>query len=147
MSIYPRKVILDVDTGIDDAWALLLMLKAEQKNLIEIIAITCCHGNAELSEVVDNVCRVLQAFGRKNIPVYKGVSKPLIPKDLSHKYSFDWLHFFGKNGFGDIDLGDSHTLDRSCVVENISAVVALHELTREFKADDKETIIIMIMSR
>ncbi|KAI5705450.1 hypothetical protein M8J75_015156 [Diaphorina citri] len=133
MSIYPRKVILDVDAGIDDAWALLLMLKAEQKNLVEIIAITCCHGNAELSEVVDNVCRVLQAFGRKNIPVYKGVSKPLIPKDLSHKYSFDWLHFFGKNGFGDIDLGDSHTLDRSCVVENISAVVALHELTREFK--------------
>jgi Inosine-uridine nucleoside N-ribohydrolase len=67
MSIYPRKVILDVDAGIDDAWALLLMLKAEQKNLIEIIAITCCHGNAELSEVVDNVCRVLQAFGRKNV--------------------------------------------------------------------------------
>lgn len=67
MSIYPRKVILDVDAGIDDAWALLLMLKAEQKNLVEIIAITCCHGNAELSEVVDNVCRVLQAFGRKNV--------------------------------------------------------------------------------
>jgi hypothetical protein len=72
--------------------------------------------------------------------VYKGVSKPLIPKDLSHKYSFDWLHFFGKNGFGDIDLGDSDTLDRSCVVENISAVVALHELTREFKGESFKTI-------
>uniref|UniRef100_A0A8D9B3E1 Inosine-uridine preferring nucleoside hydrolase n=2 Tax=Cacopsylla melanoneura TaxID=428564 RepID=A0A8D9B3E1_9HEMI len=133
MSNYPRKVILDVDAGIDDAWAILVMLRAEQKNLVEIIAITCCHGNAELPDVVDNVCRILQAFGRKNIPIYRGVSRPLIPKNLSNKYSSDWLAFFGKNGFGDVDLEDSDKIDRSCVVDNISAVVALHELTREFK--------------
>lgn len=63
----PRKVILDVDAGIDDAWAILMMLKAEEKNLVEIIAITCCHGNAELPDVLDNVCRILQAYGRKNV--------------------------------------------------------------------------------
>lgn len=69
------------------------------------------------------------------IPVYRGVSKPLIPKDYSQKYSFDWLHFFGKNGFGDVDLTDFGSVDQSCVVENISAVVALHELTREFQGE------------
>lgn len=66
----PRKVILDVDAGIDDAWAILMMFKAEEKHLVEIIAITCCKGNAELPDVVDNVCRILQAYGRKHVSTF-----------------------------------------------------------------------------
>uniref|UniRef100_A0A672IFU0 Inosine/uridine-preferring nucleoside hydrolase domain-containing protein n=1 Tax=Salarias fasciatus TaxID=181472 RepID=A0A672IFU0_SALFA len=52
-----KKIILDVDTGVDDAMAIMVALSSPN---VEVIGITCCHGNTPLDNVVTNTLRVLQ---------------------------------------------------------------------------------------
>lgn len=63
-----KYVIVDTDMGTDDAWALLLLLKAEKyfKN-IEILGITTVHGNAETTDVLRNAHRFLDVHNRKDV--------------------------------------------------------------------------------
>lgn len=63
----PMKVIVDVDAGIDDAMALLLLLAADSQKDIEILGITCCHGNTSVNNVCINVLRLLEATGRSDV--------------------------------------------------------------------------------
>ena len=55
-----RKFIIDVDTGIDDAMALLLALHAHKKGDIIIEAITLVNGNTSVENVVRNTYRLLE---------------------------------------------------------------------------------------
>ena len=52
-----QRVILDVDTGVDDAEA--IMLAVAQPHL-EVVAITCVSGNIDVQQVCSNTLRVLQ---------------------------------------------------------------------------------------
>lgn len=63
----PQYVIMDVDPGTDDAWAIAMMLKAEQTHNIQIVAITTCMGNTSISNAVRNTARVLGAFKRTDV--------------------------------------------------------------------------------
>jgi hypothetical protein len=63
----PMKVIVDVDAGVDDAMALLLLLAADKQKDIEILGITCCHGNTSVYNVCINVLRLLEAAGRSDV--------------------------------------------------------------------------------
>lgn len=67
-------VIIDVDTGIDDAVALMLALQAPQ---LDIKGVTVVAGNQTLEKTFYNTLSVVDYFGGKNIPVAKGASKPL----------------------------------------------------------------------
>lgn len=69
------RCILDVDTGIDDAFALLL---AARHPAIELIGVTCVDGNAPLEDVVRNTIAVLDAAGRPDVPVIPGAHRPLL---------------------------------------------------------------------
>jgi inosine-uridine nucleoside N-ribohydrolase len=71
----PRKVILDVDTGTDDAVAVML---AALHPAIELVACTTVRGNAEVEYCTDNTLRVLDHIGRGDIPVCEGLSRPLV---------------------------------------------------------------------
>lgn len=71
----PRPVILDVDTGVDDALAILL---AVRHPALDVRAITCTGGNAPLTQVVSNTLRVLDAAGVSTIPVGAGAHRPLL---------------------------------------------------------------------
>lgn len=70
-----KYVIVDTDLGTDDAWALLMLLKAEKcfKN-IKILAITCVAGNTTLENVVKNTYYMLHSTGRTDV-VYSFVNK------------------------------------------------------------------------
>lgn len=70
-----QKIILDVDTGGDDAVAILL---AGHHPRIELVAVTVCHGNGPLEVTLDNTLRVLQAGHLEKTPVYAGSECPLI---------------------------------------------------------------------
>ncbi|KAF3857176.1 hypothetical protein F7725_009035 [Dissostichus mawsoni] len=48
-----KKLILDVDTGVDDAHAIMMALAAPD---VEVLGITCCHGNTPLDNVLKNRC-------------------------------------------------------------------------------------------
>lgn len=63
-----KYVIVDTDMGTDDAWALLMLLKAEKcfQN-IKILAITCVSGNTSLENVVKNTYYMLHSAGRTDV--------------------------------------------------------------------------------
>ena len=74
-----QKLILDVDTGTDDAVA--IMLAALHPGL-ELVACTTVNGNVAVEYGTDNTLRVLDHIGRHDIPVYQGLSRPLVRSDF-----------------------------------------------------------------
>ena len=71
----PQKVILDVDTGGDDAAAILL---AGHHPALELVAVCAVHGNAPLAVTLDNTLRVMTAGRLEGVPVYRGAAAPLV---------------------------------------------------------------------
>ncbi|MBR2503241.1 MAG: nucleoside hydrolase [Oscillospiraceae bacterium] len=68
-------VIMDVDTGIDDAVAILVAMAAPQ---LDIKGITVVAGNQTLEKTLHNTLSVVEYFGRSDIPVAAGSSRPLV---------------------------------------------------------------------
>ena len=83
-------VILDVDTGIDDALAI---LTAVSHPGIDVLGISCVTGNASLERVVENTLRVLDVAGAPDIPVAAGAVRPLLapPRSAGHVHGEDGL--------------------------------------------------------
>jgi len=98
----PVPVILDVDTGVDDACALLL---AALHPGVELRAVTCVGGNAPVQDVVRNTLKVLEVAGRPEVPVARGAATPLLEP------SGDARHVHGADGMADLGWPSS---DRSC---------------------------------
>ncbi|NGP44878.1 nucleoside hydrolase [Bacillaceae bacterium SIJ1] len=90
------KVIMDVDTGIDDAIAISLMLGHPS---VEMLGLTTVSGNVPLEQVVQNTRR-LCTYLDASIPIYIGASKPLCRQAI-HEH-----HVHGGNGLGGVDLPD-----------------------------------------
>lgn len=74
-----RRVILDVDTGTDDAVA--IMAAALSPELV-LEAVCTVHGNTSVENTTENSLRALQAVGRGEVPVFPGAAGPLA-KDLT----------------------------------------------------------------
>ena len=70
-----KKVIIDTDPGIDDAAAILLALASPE---LSVEAITTIYGNGPVEVCTDNALRILYAADRLDVPVYRGVGKPLL---------------------------------------------------------------------
>jgi len=71
----PTPLILDVDTGIDDALALLYAVGSPDA---EIVAVTCVAGNVDARQVAENTRAVLELAGRPDIEVALGREVPLV---------------------------------------------------------------------
>ncbi len=74
-----KKLILDVDTGTDDAVAVML---AALHPALDLVACTTVNGNVEVEHCTDNTLRVLDQVGRSDISVYEGCSRPLVRPDF-----------------------------------------------------------------
>lgn len=74
MSAGRTPVILDVDTGIDDALALGLAVCSPE---IELVAVTTLAGNADVTRTTANTLAVLDWLGASKVPVHRGASRPL----------------------------------------------------------------------
>ena len=68
------RVILDVDTGIDDALAIALALRHPDAQLEAVITVA---GNVGLELTTRNTLRVLDWLGATSVPVYAGADRPL----------------------------------------------------------------------
>ena len=68
-------LILDVDTGIDDALALLF---AAASPYVELLAVTCVSGNVPARQVEQNTRSVLELAGRGDVEVALGRETPLV---------------------------------------------------------------------
>lgn len=91
----PLPVLLDVDTGGDDALALLLALASPA---LEVRGITCVAGNCALKQVVANTLTLLDAIDAPPVPVAAGMDRPILESGLSAPP----LH--GSDGMGDLGL-------------------------------------------
>ncbi|MGL4744939.1 MAG: nucleoside hydrolase [Dermatophilaceae bacterium] len=91
----PLPVLLDVDTGVDDACGLLF---AAQHPALDLRAVTCVGGNAPLPDVVRNTLRVLETAGRDDVPVAAGAGRPLIEEPVGAR------HVHGSDGMADLGL-------------------------------------------
>ncbi|CAN9498237.1 unnamed protein product [Ophioblennius macclurei] len=114
-----NKIILDVDTGVDDAQAIMVALSHPK---VEVIGITCCHGNTPLDKVLKNTLRVLNVCGRMDIPVFRGCGKPLLGRKI---HASD---YHGEDGLGDVPDPDAPGLDK---VEGRKAAQALIKMVKE----------------
>lgn len=94
-----RKMILDLDTGVDDALAIAYALADPEVDLIGIVS---SYGNNLLDICAENSLKLLELLGHTDIPVFKG---------LPHSCTTD--HFYvmqvskdihGDNGIGDVEL-------------------------------------------
>jgi pyrimidine-specific ribonucleoside hydrolase len=105
---------MDVDTGTDDALAILYALAHPD---IEVLGISCVAGNITLDQVVINTYKVLDAASAGDIPVAAGAVQPLIERARREGGSH------GPDGLAGIQLpGPSR--DPS----NMHAIELLHQL-------------------
>jgi len=74
-----KKLILDVDTGTDDAVAIML---AGLHPDLDLVAVTVVNGNVPVENCTDNTLRTLDWIGRSDIPVYQGLSHPIVREDF-----------------------------------------------------------------
>ena len=72
----PRcKLLFDVDTGVDDALALLFALGRPD---VELVGIGVVAGNVPVGVGTENTLKILQMKGREDVPVARGCDRPLV---------------------------------------------------------------------
>jgi inosine-uridine nucleoside N-ribohydrolase len=69
-----KPLLLDVDTGIDDAIAIALATTLVQH---ELVGVTTVAGNVSVDDATRNTLNVLEWIGA-DVPVYRGMSGPLV---------------------------------------------------------------------
>ncbi|MEJ7653855.1 MAG: nucleoside hydrolase, partial [Chloroflexia bacterium] len=115
------KIILDCDTGIDDAVAIAYALASPEA---EILGIGSVHGNVEADLAADNTLKLLKVAGRTEIPVALGADRPMLRPLLTAK----WVH--GEDG-----LGNSNMSPSGLKVSGEHAADQIIRLAREFPGE------------
>jgi len=101
-----EKFILDTDTGVDDAMAILQMIAAKKQGKADLLAITAVKGNCSAKDAVRNICRTLDTVGDHEVPVYYGAQEPLVVPYESDD------HYHGNDGFNDVHFDTEPDLSR-----------------------------------
>ncbi|GAA1460310.1 pyrimidine-specific ribonucleoside hydrolase RihA [Nocardiopsis exhalans] len=91
------RVFVDCDPGIDDAVALAYLAARPE---VEIVGIGAVFGNNAVDVTAQNALRLLDLYGRPDVPVAVGAARPLVqePRLAGHVH--------GGNGLGDVKLPD-----------------------------------------
>lgn len=111
----PRRIILDVDPGIDDAMAILLAVRSPE---LHIEAVTVVAGNVVVNQGATNALALLELAGRSDIPVAKGAGAPLVRRLTTAEV----IH--GEMGLGETTLPKPRTkLDERHAVDVIIDIV------------------------
>ncbi|WP_240647583.1 nucleoside hydrolase [Paenibacillus nanensis] len=137
-----KKMIIDADTGIDDALAILYALKSPS---IKVEGITTVFGNISVDRATDNTLRIIRlAQAPYDVPVVRGAAQPLergMPEFATHVH--------GMNGIGDAEIppssqealserADDFIIRKSKELEGELIVVTLGRLTNLALAVTKE---------
>lgn len=79
-----RRIIIDTDPGQDDAVALLVALASPDE--LEVLAITAVAGNVPIDLTVVNSLALVELAGRREVPVYRGASRPMVNQLRTAEY-------------------------------------------------------------
>ena len=69
------RVILDVDTGSDDAVAIATAVRCPD---LDVLAVCTVWGNLDVDDTTENTVRLLDKLGRGDVPVYKGCGNAMV---------------------------------------------------------------------
>ncbi len=83
------KIILDVDTGTDDAVALMVAALSPD---IELVGATTVNGNTAVHNCTENTLRVFDWIGLPQIPVHQGMSRPLARPQMTQLNPASRIH-------------------------------------------------------
>ena len=111
-------VILDVDTGIDDAFALLYALGRPDAHLLGVSTVV---GNVSLAAATRNTRAVLALCRRPDIPVWPGAASPLLGA------ASDASDIHGETGLGYAVLPEPPPVDAGHAVDALLAASREHE--------------------
>ena len=124
-----RKIIIDTDPGIDDAFAIIAAFKYEG---FEVLGITSVAGNKGVKLTTEN-SQKLTEFMKASCKVYKGNDEPLDNRNklimMNNNVTNDEIH--GKDGLGDVDLGFHDKLS----LGKLSAVDFILEQAAKYKGE------------
>ena len=98
------RLVLDVDTGTDDAIAIML---AALDPRLELLAVATVAGNASIDHTTENSLRVLQHIGA-DVPVHRGAPGPLLPSTAVRDHPDAGQKIHG----GYLDLPEARTTAR-----------------------------------
>lgn len=93
-----KRILLDCDTGIDDAMLLLYLAASVKAGEAELVAAGTVHGNIDAPTGALNTLRVLELAGVEGVPVAVGAARPLA-QEVSYA-----LDVHGIDGLGDTRL-------------------------------------------
>lgn len=116
-----KRVWIDTDTGIDDAFALISALKLKG---LEIVGVSAVNGNVEVEKTFRNARNIVSLCKREDVKVYKGASCPLSVKP-AHSYDFH-----GVDGLGGAIVPDS-----KAKIEDEAAIDALYKKAKELNGE------------
>lgn len=85
-----RKLIIDTDPGVDDAFAISLAARSDD---VELLGVTTVFGNVSLPKTTSNALRLLALCGRSDVPVAAGADRPLV-----HPQQARAAHIHGSDG-------------------------------------------------
>ncbi|HYL81194.1 MAG TPA: nucleoside hydrolase [Candidatus Acidoferrum sp.] len=91
-----RRVLLDVDTGVDDALALMLAIRSPE---LEVVGITTVSGNVPVARSTANTLLVLELLDAPAIPVVAGAAAPLARAPITA------TQVHGADGLGNVTAG------------------------------------------
>jgi purine nucleosidase len=127
----PKHIIIDCDTGVDDAMAIIFALKSDS---LIVDSITTVNGNVPVEQTTLNTLKILEFMGRQDVPVAIGAPKPWVVEPVHSKY------VFGEDGLGNVASQLPHS--KTAIVKdavthildtvadgNIDAIVAIGPLT------------------
>lgn len=92
-----KKLILDLDMGVDDAMALAYALASPE---VELIGITTVFGNVPCAQSVENCLAMLELLGHPEVPVVAGADRALA---ATAPYT-TMVDVHGTNGLGGVAL-------------------------------------------
>lgn len=111
-------LILDVDTGIDDAVALVF---AEKLKNLDLQLITTVYGNVDLEKVNHNTLVICEDID-SNVKIVSGEKEPLNITDFN-------ISAHGKNGLGNYTHEVTKTISNESYINAIHNVVSNNKLT------------------
>lgn len=95
MATAAMPVVLDVDTGVDDALALAFAVASPE---LDLVAVTTLAGNVDVTRTTANTLAVLDWLGAGDVPVHRGASRPLARPHV------DAAFVHGTDGLGNAGL-------------------------------------------
>ncbi|GAA4939581.1 nucleoside hydrolase [Streptomonospora halophila] len=89
------RIYVDCDPGIDDALALAYVTAQPD---VELVGVGSVFGNNLVPTTTDNALRLLELYGRPDVPVARGAGRALAQPPRPA------LHVHGENGLGEVEL-------------------------------------------